>query len=44
MTIQNDDSNKKGFIKNIHWRFVPRVLILILSTLFGWAIFWKRDS
>jgi hypothetical protein len=42
MTIINDDINKKGFIKNIHWGLIPRALVLFLSILFGWAIFWKK--
>jgi len=44
MKIINDDINKNGFIKNLHWDLIPRVLVLFLSILLGWVIFLEKGQ
>jgi hypothetical protein len=44
MTMMNSVMNNNGMMNNISWMWIPTIVILILSIILGWVIFWAKKE
>jgi hypothetical protein len=44
MTMMNSGMNNNGMMNNISWMWIPTIVVLVLSIILGWVIFWAKKE